>query len=76
MSFEHCSCGAKTYLYNIVTVVKQVWNLTEGMDNGYMQGRLQYISDGAHAPFEKLGGKEKVKTWGGSNNFDIIYFTY
>jgi len=39
------------------------------------QGRLHHISDGAHAPFEKLGGKQKVKTWGGSNSFDIIYFT-
>jgi len=39
------------------------------------QGRLHHISDGAHALFEQLGGKEKVKTWGGSNIFDTIYFT-
>jgi len=29
-----------------------------------LQGRLHHISDGAHAPFEKLGGKKKSKLGG------------
>jgi len=38
------------------------------------QGRLHHISDGAHAPFEKLGGK-KSKLGGGEAIILILFIS-